>query len=202
VGDSIPNPSSRIKQLTSPWYFPMTHSSEKPSMATGTKVLIGSAIGCGCLMFAIIPIGILAAIALPSFLNQANKAKESEAKQYVGTIVRAEQAYFLENQKFTEDLAQLGSINTSNSVNYTYSLKRLSGKNQSLVMVQATPKAAVKDRLKTFSGAARAVGNPKDATTEGIVCYSLPSGQAAPFVITSDDKSPLECPASMQSISK
>jgi type IV pilus assembly protein PilA len=176
----------------------MTNSAEKPSMATGTKVLIGSAIGCGCLMFAIIPIGILAAIALPSFLNQANKAKESEAKQYVGAMVRAEQAYFLENQKFTEDMAQLGLINTSNSVNYTYSLKRLSGKNQSLVMVQASPKATVKARLKTFSGAARAVGNPKDATTEGIVCFSRPSGLAAPFVLTSDDKAPLECPPPME----
>jgi type IV pilus assembly protein PilA len=178
----------------------MTNAAPNPPMATGTKVLIGSAIGCGCLMVGIIPLGILAAITLPSFLNQANKAKESEAKVYVETIVRAEQAYFLENQKFTEDMTQLGSIVTTNSVNYTYSLKRLSGKNQSLVMVQATPKAAVKARLKTFSGAARAVGNPKDATTEGIVCYSLPSGQATPFVLTNDIESPLNCPPSMESI--
>jgi type IV pilus assembly protein PilA len=170
-------------------------------MATGTKVLIGSAIGCGCLMFAIIPIGILAAIALPSFLNQANKAKESEAKQYVGSIVSAEQAYFLENQKFTEDMTQLGAIATTNSVNYTYSLKRLSDKKQSLIMVQATPKAAVKDRLKTFSGAARAVGDPKDATTEAIVCFSSPFDVATPFVLASDVEAPLECPPSMEPVS-
>lgn len=38
------------------------------------------------LLVVIIIIGILSAIALPSFLNQANKAKQSEAKQYVGTL--------------------------------------------------------------------------------------------------------------------
>ncbi|HBB34438.1 MAG TPA: hypothetical protein DC064_22270, partial [Cyanobacteria bacterium UBA9273] len=44
------------------------------------------------LLVVIIIIGILSAIALPSFLNQANKAKESEAKQYTGSMNRAQQA--------------------------------------------------------------------------------------------------------------
>jgi type IV pilus assembly protein PilA len=35
------------------------------------------------LLVVIIIIGILSAIALPSFLSQANKAKQSEAKQYL-----------------------------------------------------------------------------------------------------------------------
>ncbi|MCX5963441.1 MAG: prepilin-type N-terminal cleavage/methylation domain-containing protein, partial [Cyanobacteria bacterium] len=38
------------------------------------------------LLVVIIIIGILASIALPSFLNQANKAKQSEAKTYVGSM--------------------------------------------------------------------------------------------------------------------
>ena len=41
------------------------------------------------LLVVIIIIGILSAIALPSFLNQANKAKQSEAKTYVGSMNRA-----------------------------------------------------------------------------------------------------------------
>ena len=44
------------------------------------------------LLVVIIIIGILSAIALPSFLNQANKAKQSEAKQYTGSMNRAQQA--------------------------------------------------------------------------------------------------------------
>ena len=39
-------------------------------------------------------IGILTAIALPSFLNQATKAKESEAKAYVNALNKGQQAYF------------------------------------------------------------------------------------------------------------
>ncbi len=53
------------------------------------------------LLVVIIIIGILSAIALPSFLNQANKAKQSEAKTYVGSMNRAQQAYYLEKGTFS-----------------------------------------------------------------------------------------------------
>ncbi len=48
------------------------------------------------LLVVIIIIGILSAIALPSFLNQANKAKQSEAKQYIAWINKGQQAYYAE----------------------------------------------------------------------------------------------------------
>lgn len=60
------------------------------------------------LLVVIIIIGILAAIALPSFLNQANKARQSEAKTYVGSMNRAQQAHYLENRQFADNLADLG----------------------------------------------------------------------------------------------
>ena len=44
--------------------------------------------------------GVLAAIALPSYLSQANKARQTEAKTYVGTINRGQQVYFLEHSAF------------------------------------------------------------------------------------------------------
>ena len=40
-------------------------------------------------------IGILSAIALPSFLNQANKARQSEGKMLVSSHNRAQSAYRL-----------------------------------------------------------------------------------------------------------
>ncbi|NEP37669.1 type IV pilin-like G/H family protein, partial [Moorena sp. SIO3B2] len=55
------------------------------------------------LLVVIIIIGILSAIALPSFLNQANKAKQSEARTYVGSMNRAQQAYYLENSVFATE---------------------------------------------------------------------------------------------------
>ncbi len=73
------------------------------------------------LLVVIIIIGILSAIALPSFLNQANKARESEAKQYVGSMNRAQQAQYLEKNQFTTDMAKLGLGISSQTENYKYS---------------------------------------------------------------------------------
>jgi type IV pilus assembly protein PilA len=60
------------------------------------------------LLVVIIIIGILAAIALPAFLNQANRARQSEAVTYVGSINRAQQAYRLENPEFSPEINKLG----------------------------------------------------------------------------------------------
>jgi len=72
------------------------------------------------LLVVIIIIGILSAIALPSFLNQANKAKQSEAKTYVGTLNRTQQAYFLENTKFATKLSDMADPIPVQTVNYDY----------------------------------------------------------------------------------
>ncbi|NEQ33037.1 MAG: prepilin-type N-terminal cleavage/methylation domain-containing protein [Leptolyngbya sp. SIO4C5] len=60
------------------------------------------------LLVVIIIIGILAAIALPAFLNQANRARQSEAQTYVGSINRAQQAYRLEEPHFSTEITGLG----------------------------------------------------------------------------------------------
>jgi type IV pilus assembly protein PilA len=73
------------------------------------------------LLVVIIIIGILSAIALPSFLNQANKGKQSEAKTYVGTVVRTQQANYLEKSQFATDLTKLSKPIASETENYKYS---------------------------------------------------------------------------------
>jgi type IV pilus assembly protein PilA len=54
------------------------------------------------LLVVIIIIGILSAIALPAFLNQAAKARQSEAKQTLGALNRGQQAYRLEQANFCQ----------------------------------------------------------------------------------------------------
>lgn len=72
------------------------------------------------LLVVIIIIGILSAIALPSFLNQTAKARASEGKSNVGAMNRAQQAYFLEQSNFTSTVSQLGlSLRNSDNFNYT-----------------------------------------------------------------------------------
>jgi prepilin-type N-terminal cleavage/methylation domain-containing protein len=74
------------------------------------------------LLVVIIIIGILSAIALPSFLSQASKAKETEARQYVGSMNRTQQAYFLEKYTFASDVTLLGlGIRTQSSI-YSYQI--------------------------------------------------------------------------------
>ncbi|OBQ26060.1 MAG: pesticin, partial [Aphanizomenon flos-aquae MDT14a] len=60
------------------------------------------------LLVVIIIIGILSAIALPSFLNQAKKARQSEAKTYVGSMNRGQQAFYTENDAFTSSVDAMG----------------------------------------------------------------------------------------------
>ena len=77
------------------------------------------------LLVVIIIIGILSAIALPSFLNQANKAKQSEAKQYLASISKGQQAYYVENNTFIgtiDDIDKLGLGVKTQTQNYTYAI--------------------------------------------------------------------------------
>ena len=63
------------------------------------------------LLVVILIIGILAAIALPAFLNQREKAQDSEAKSGVRTAQTAMETYFTDNQKYTgADVAALEGI--------------------------------------------------------------------------------------------
>jgi len=71
------------------------------------------------LLVVIIIVGVLAAIALPSFLNQIGKARGSEAKSSIGTINRSQQAYRLENSLFASNLGDLDAKITGKFYTYT-----------------------------------------------------------------------------------
>jgi type IV pilus assembly protein PilA len=72
------------------------------------------------LLVVIIIVGVLAAIALPSFLNQIGKARGSEAKSNLGTMNRSQQSYRLENNVFADNATRLDARITGKF--YTYSV--------------------------------------------------------------------------------
>ena len=111
------------------------------------------------LLVVIIIIGILSAIALPSFLNQAAKAKQSEAKNYVGAVQRAQQAYRIENAAFAQDINSLQIGLPAETENYSYTGIDASTADETYYI--ATPKDTT--ALKGFSS--------------GVAVYS--SGQTA-----------------------
>lgn len=79
------------------------------------------------LLVVIIIIGVLAAIALPSFLNQVSKAKQSEAKTYIGSVNRAQQAYRIENSQFAPNVLALEIGIPTQTPDYKYEIKDSNG---------------------------------------------------------------------------
>lgn len=144
------------------------------------------------LLVVIIIIGILSAIALPAFLNQAAKARQSEAKQTLGALNRGQQAYRLENPQFAPTIALLALGVDTDTENYLY------GDSADGVTVPAASAAsfgggsvadnfpsfaivtaAAKDPVSTrhYSGGVGASADPAgNATTVTILCESVKPG--------------------------
>ena len=62
------------------------------------------------LLVVILIIGILAAIAIPSFLSQKNKANDAAAKSFARNMQTAEETYFTDNNTYTLNLSDLQTI--------------------------------------------------------------------------------------------
>ncbi len=154
------------------------------------------------LLVVIIIIGILAAIALPAFLNQASKAKQSEAKTNIGSLNRGQQAYFLEAGKMSSSVDLLGLGIPTQTTNYKYTIQAQS---DTLVTNQAQPQTTA---IKAYIGGVKqgTTTETSEATTLSVVCEALkPKGvdgaadgtqQVAPGGATV----PPECPGTYKSL--
>ncbi|MEM9117835.1 MAG: type IV pilin-like G/H family protein [Cyanobacteria bacterium P01_F01_bin.56] len=137
------------------------------------------------LLVVIIIIGILAAIALPSFLNQANRARESEASNYVGAVNRGQQAYFLEKLVYATDAGLLEVGVPEQTDNFTYGdetgdFDGLSADQTSAIFHATARKAS----LKSFAGMIYNTGAQREVTgicradTAAAAAISDPTGDA------------------------
>ncbi|MBV8884823.1 MAG: type IV pilin-like G/H family protein [Chroococcidiopsidaceae cyanobacterium CP_BM_RX_35] len=77
------------------------------------------------LLVVIIIIGILAAIAIPTFLKQTANAKQATAKSAVGFVNTAQTVYRTENTQFASTFSNLALGLSSTTNNYTYSVSGL-----------------------------------------------------------------------------
>lgn len=68
------------------------------------------AIAIGICVFGIAIIGILAAIAIPQFAAYRTRAYQAAVKAELNEVCKAEEAYFTQNDKYTESLEELGYI--------------------------------------------------------------------------------------------
>jgi type IV pilus assembly protein PilA len=116
------------------------------------------------LLVVIIIIGILSAIALPSFLNQAAKAKQSEAKTYVGSVNRAQQSYRIENTSFAQTFDNLRIGIPSSTDFYTYTIPSADVNSTVVLATTKDPSS-----LKGFSGGVVILTTGQ---TEAIACQT------------------------------
>ena len=90
------------------------------------------------LLVVILIIGILAAIALPAFLNQRGKAQDTEAKSEVRTMQTAMETYYTDEQNYNTNpagllaiepaLAEAGSLTASGTADtFTVSTTSVTG---------------------------------------------------------------------------
>jgi len=135
------------------------------------------------LLVVIIIIGILAAIALPNFLNQTSKAKQSEAKQNVALVNKTQNSFRAENSAFAPsfDVLAIGSVTgaaTGSTVNYIYSITGTTD--------TATVNAAPKDAsLKGYGGGAVRFSNSSSQNIIGtVLCESQANNGSAAVTAT------------------
>ena len=77
--------------------------------------------GCGCLLL-LMGIGAIGALIVPSYLNKVWNIKQSEAREYVSSINKGQQAYFAEKSVFSTSVKALGIGMKTETENYKYSL--------------------------------------------------------------------------------
>ncbi|NER95446.1 MAG: general secretion pathway protein GspH [Symploca sp. SIO1B1] len=79
--------------------------------------------GCGCLL-SLIVLGLLGLLFVPSYFRTSSYGHgQSEGRNYVGAMNRGQQAYFLEQDKFSDAIPALGLGIKTETQNYTYSTR-------------------------------------------------------------------------------
>lgn len=136
------------------------------------------------LLVVIIIIGILAAIALPSLLGQVNKAKQSEAKNNIGAMNRAQQATYLEYSEFTTDLAVLGIAISTTSSNYSYTVVMDGTSNLVNNIANSLPKAKTLKSYVGIVGTVQGSTSTSELLSQAAACESTQVGAGGHVSIT------------------
>jgi type IV pilus assembly protein PilA len=134
------------------------------------------------LLVVVIIIGILAAVALPSFLTQSAKAKQSEAKQIIGATNRVQNAYRAQNSQFasTFDQIAIGNISGNTTATTKYYNYTLNGTTDSATLLAQSRESAGKG----YSGGVNRYVNSTSnlAITSTVLCEAPTPGISAPTI--------------------
>jgi type IV pilus assembly protein PilA len=99
------------------------------------------------LMIVIVILGVLSSIALPAFLNQAARARQTKALNAVGAMNRAQHSFFYENARFSNSISELGFAHLNEEGTYLYEVQG----NQQATTIVAKP---TDEALRGYAGLA------------------------------------------------
>ncbi len=118
---------------------------------------------------------LILALVVP-FSNQATKAKQSEAKTYIGAMNRAQQAYYLENNKFSSEISDLGIGINDETENYQYQVNNDGNPKKTVATARAK-----NDSLRSYTGAVFIIKSPDGFdTTTAVICQTNQPSQIPP----------------------
>lgn len=142
------------------------------------------------LLVVVIIVGVLAAVALPNLLGQVGKARETEAKNAIGSINRGQQEFHFDARTFTPAIDEAAFQTIQNPLGislvspvFAYAVT-VDGTAALSGLATATPEDATDDGVRGFAG--------QTAFTTGTgvygmaVCQGTAIGSGAPTAITID----------------
>ena len=139
------------------------------------------------LLVVIIIIGILAAIALPTFLNQTAKAKQSEAKTTMSSINTGQTAYRTQNTQFAANFNALALGLPTQTTNFNYNVV-------GLVDSASSTATASDTSLKGYAGAnQRYTDASSQSAISSVVCEANTPGSAV-GAINPANTATISCP--------
>ena len=140
------------------------------------------------LLVVVIIIGVLAAVALPNLLGQVGKARETEAKNAMGTINRTQQSFHFEKAKFAPTLDntalqqnnELGVIIPASKY-YTFASTGAGSATTATATAEGIDTASVVDNGKSqgtrdYGGAI--LFTPGDGKYASVICQAAIAGTA------------------------
>ena len=154
------------------------------------------------LLVVIIIIGILSAIALPSFLNQAKKARQSEAKTYVGSLNRGQQAFYTENDAFTSSVDAMGVGITTQTANYVYIAATNVSTGTNLFAANYSSSANGGSGLKNYGGVVslKTAGANSEVTSQAFMCETANVDSPGSVAVSTSASSTVCTPTTGKSI--
>ena len=103
------------------------------------------------LLVVIIIIGILSAVSLPNLIGQIGKARETEAKNQLGSLARSQQAYHFEKQVFADTLEKLTINGSFGSQYYNFPDPTTANANSDLVKHQAIAQDSTTFQIRDYA---------------------------------------------------